>query len=269
MKKSKSAIFVIGLFLFGCATFSQESQDAFLTNRGAEEISKGNYEAAEANLKVALELNAENSYALFHLGQLYESTRRVEKARQMYQKVIDLNMANVSGQSPIEREQGKNLVEIAQDSLARLDAPISGGAHVMDSDGDGVENSRDKCPDTPMGATVDERGCWVLTGVSFDSEKWKIEPQFFPFLERVVIILKKNPHLKLEIQGHSDNRGSSEYNAQISRNRARAVIQYLVKEGIEKGRLRAVGYGSSKPVRSNATPDGSLTEIHVALRGTC
>ena len=265
MKNNKLAILVIGLFLFGCATFSQESQDAFLTNRGAEEISKGNYEAAEANLRVALELNAENSYALFHLGQLYESTRRVEKARQMYQKVIDLNMANVSGQSPIEREQGKNLVEIAQDSLARLDAPISGGAHVMDSDGDGVENSGDKCPDTPMGATVDERGCWVLTGISFDSAKWEIEPQFFPILEKVVTILRENSHLKLEIQGHTDNRGSLEYNAQISMNRARAVMQYLVKEGIEKGRLRAVGYGSSKPVRSNATQDGRARNRRVEL----
>jgi outer membrane protein OmpA-like peptidoglycan-associated protein len=265
MGNTKLTIFVISLFLFGCASFSQEPQDAFLTNRGIEELSKGNFETAEANFRVALELNANNPYTLFYLGQLYERTGRIEAARQSYKRVIDMNLVNVSRRSRIERVHGKNLVEIAKDSLANLDAG-AGAAKIMDSDGDGVGNSRDKCSETPEGATVDANGCWVLAGVLFSSGRWEIETQFIPALEEVVRLLKENPDLKLEIQGHSDSRGSAEYNQRVSKNRAIAVMQYLVKKGIEEDRLVAVGYESSKPVKSTATPDGRARNRRVELK---
>jgi outer membrane protein OmpA-like peptidoglycan-associated protein len=266
MKNTKLTTFVISFFLFGCASFSQEPQDAFLTNRGIEELSKGNFETAEANFKVALELNSNNPYTLFYLGQLYERTGRIEEAEQAYRRVIDLNLVNVSGRSRIERVHGKNLVEIAKDSLANLDAGVGQAGQIMDSDDDGVANSRDICTDTPEGATVDAKGCWVLTGVLFDSGKWEIKSQFIPALDEVVVILREKPQLKLEIQGHTDSRGSAEYNQRVSRNRAAAVMEYLVKKGIEKDRLVAVGYESSKPLKSNATPDGRAQNRRVELR---
>ncbi len=55
----------------------------------------------------------------------------------------------------------------------------------LDTDGDGVYDYQDECPGTPKGATVDCRGCWVLEGVYFDTEKWNIGSQYFPILDNV------------------------------------------------------------------------------------
>jgi len=81
-------------------------------------------------------------------------------------------------------------------------------AKPMDSDGDGVTDDKDQCPNTPKGATVDARGCWTYAAVvmyGFDSAEIKSEA--FPMLDEAVLILKKNPEIKVEIDGHTDNIG--------------------------------------------------------------
>jgi OOP family OmpA-OmpF porin len=135
-----------------------------------------------------------------------------------------------------------------------------------DSDGDGVYDNTDQCPDTPKGATVDKRGCWVLTGVTFDTSKWEIKSRFYPILNSVFTILQNNPNLKLEIEGHTDSRGSAEYNQRLSDNRARAVMDYLVARGIASNRLSARGYGFERPAASNATAAGRAQNRRVELR---
>lgn len=140
----------------------------------------------------------------------------------------------------------------------------SGGP--LDSDGDGVYDNADQCPDTPKGATVDNRGCWVLTGVTFDTSKWEIKSRYYPILNSVVAILQKNPSLKLEIEGHTDNRGAADYNQRLSENRAKAVMDYLIVRGIASSRLSANGYGFSKPAASNATATGRAQNRRVELR---
>ncbi len=128
---------------------------------------------------------------------------------------------------------------------------------VRDSDGDGVPDDMDKCPDTPKGATVDERGCWLYTGAFlFDFNKWNLKPGVGPALDNAVKILKENPDLKVEIQGHTDNIGPAAYNQQLSLKRAQSVYQYFVDHGIEKSRLSVKGYGFSRPAYSNATKEG-------------
>ena len=136
----------------------------------------------------------------------------------------------------------------------------------LDSDGDGVYDDVDECPNTPKGATVDNRGCWVLTGVTFDTSKWEIKSRYYPALNDVVRILEKNPSLKLEIQGHTDNRGAADYNQGLSENRAKAVMGYLVARGIASNRLTARGYGFSKPATSNATAAGRAQNRRVELK---
>ncbi len=135
-----------------------------------------------------------------------------------------------------------------------------------DSDGDGVYDNADQCPDTPKGATVDKRGCWVLTGVNFDTAKWDIKSRYYSILDNVVAILQKNPSLKLEIEGHTDNRGAAAYNQKLSENRAKAVMDYLIARGIEPSRLAAKGYGFSKPAATNATAAGRAQNRRVELR---
>ncbi len=136
----------------------------------------------------------------------------------------------------------------------------------MDTDGDGVYDSQDKCPDTPKGAKVDERGCWTLGGVLFDTDKWNIKPRFRSVLDDVVNVLRHNPGIKLEIQGYTDNRGSISHNMKLSLERAEAVRQYLISRGISPERLSAKGFGCSRPVASNDTPDGRAKNRRVELK---
>lgn len=136
----------------------------------------------------------------------------------------------------------------------------------LDTDGDGVPDYLDKCPGTPVGATVDKRGCWVIKGVQFDTAKWDIKPQAYPSLDEVVTILKKNPSLKLEIQGHTDNRGAPKYNQSLSEKRANAVMEYFVGKGVEQSRLSAKGYGLTKPAASNDSAAGRAQNRRVELK---
>ena len=130
--------------------------------------------------------------------------------------------------------------------------------HVLseDKDGDGVPDSSDKCPQTPLGAEVDRGGCWLTQDILFDFDSYLVKRSYYPVLDNVFAVLKKNPMLKIEIQGSADSIGTSEYNQILSENRARAIKKYLVEKGIEPARLSAVGYGSARGTASNKTAAG-------------
>jgi OOP family OmpA-OmpF porin len=136
----------------------------------------------------------------------------------------------------------------------------------LDTDGDGVYDYLDECPDTPKGAEVTVKGCWVIKGVNFDFDKWDIKPMYYPILDQNVKILRENPTLKVETQGHTDNIGTAKYNQGLSEKRANAVLNYFVSKGIAKERLSAVGYGLSRPVVSNKTPEGRAENRRVELK---
>jgi len=136
----------------------------------------------------------------------------------------------------------------------------------LDSDGDGVYDYLDQCPNTPIDASVDIRGCWVIKGVNFDTANWNIKSASYRHLNEVAEILMKNPGIKVEIQGHTDNRGAAKYNLMLSDKRANAVMEYLVEHGISPNRLTAVGYGFKRPAVSNATPEGRAQNRRVELK---
>ena len=103
---------------------------------------------------------------------------------------------------------------------------------VLDSDGDGVTDDIDQCPNTPKGVLVDLRnGCWAysLSGAQFDSDSYKIKPKAHPMLNEVVEAMKRYPEFKIEIQGHTDNVGSAAYNMKLSENRAKKDIKGRMK----------------------------------------
>jgi len=134
-----------------------------------------------------------------------------------------------------------------------------------DTDQDGVIDDRDKCPQTPAGVKVDARGCWVLQGIQFDSAKAGIKSDMHPILDSAVSVLTQNPDIKVEIQGHTDNSGKKAYNDLLSKKRATAVMEYLIKKGISPHRLSSAGFGSSKPVASNMTAVGRAHNRRVEL----
>lgn len=116
-----------------------------------------------------------------------------------------------------------------------------------DSDKDGVPDDKDECPDTPQGAKVDERGCWVIPGVTFELDKAIVRPMFFPLLDDVVLVLKQNPDLRIHVDGHTCDRGTDQHNQGLSERRAKAVQSYLIDKGIEESRLVPRGFGEEKP----------------------
>jgi OOP family OmpA-OmpF porin len=136
----------------------------------------------------------------------------------------------------------------------------------LDSDGDGVYDYLDKCPGTPRSAKVDRRGCWVLEGVRFDTGKSDIKPVSYPVLDEVLVVLRKNPSLKVEIEGHTDSTGSAAFNQTLSEQRAGAVMNYFTSNGISSARLSARGYGPSRPAASNDTSTGRAMNRRVELK---
>ncbi len=137
-----------------------------------------------------------------------------------------------------------------------------------DTDGDGVLNNQDRCPNTPRGAVVDKDGCWAFHGVLFDFDKATIKAGYESLFNNAIHVLKLNPSLTVEIQGHTDSRGSTAYNQRLSENRAQAVKQYLVNNGIAASRLTTVGFGESRPVASNDTEAGRAQNRRVVYKRT-
>ncbi|MDY6973938.1 MAG: thrombospondin type 3 repeat-containing protein [Thermodesulfobacteriota bacterium] len=135
----------------------------------------------------------------------------------------------------------------------------------LDTDGDGVLDYTDQCPGTPEGAKVDSRGCWVLMDTLFDFDRYEIRPEYYPVLDDAVMVLQDNPSMKIEVQGHTCTMGTARYNRRLSENRARAVMDYLVRKGIERDRLSAVGYGLTRPKESNKTEAGRVLNRRVEL----
>lgn len=95
-----------------------------------------------------------------------------------------------------------------------------------------------------------------LYNIYYEIDSFRILPESFPELEKLVSFLNNNPALKVEIQGHTDNTGNTEKNRQLSGLRAKSVVEYLEAKGIDPGRLQFQGYGESQPVATNETEEG-------------
>jgi len=135
-----------------------------------------------------------------------------------------------------------------------------------DKDGDGVCDENDDCPDTPKGAYVNARGCWIVENLLFDFDKSVIKSKYYKDLDEVVRVLNDNPYLNVEIQGHTCSIGTDKYNQRLSDRRAKAVRDYFIKKGISKERLSSIGYGEKKPAFSNQTRDGRRQNRRVELK---
>lgn len=96
----------------------------------------------------------------------------------------------------------------------------------------------------------------LLNNIFFETNKATLKSASHAELNRIKKIMDKNPQLKIEISGHTDNVGDKTYNQNLSLKRAQAVLDYLKSKGVEPNRLSSKGYGMDKPVADNTTEEG-------------
>ncbi len=153
----------------------------------------------------------------------------------------------------------------------------------LDSDGDGVADYRDNCPDTPPGKSVDTQGCpeslatqsgakmtesgtWLIEDIKFDTSSANIKSGSYAVMAEIAAVLKQNPDLKVEVQGHTDSAGSLALNNTLSVDRANAVRDSLIDQGVDPNQLTAEGYGPSRPLVTNDTAQGRASNRRVELK---
>ncbi|TXB65933.1 OmpA family protein [Vicingus serpentipes] len=105
-----------------------------------------------------------------------------------------------------------------------------------------------------------------LNNIFFEFNEAKLKSESFNELDRLFDILVQNNELKIEISGHTDDKGSDEYNRSLSKSRANSVMDYLTSKGIDKVRLSAVGYGESNPVVANDNDDNRAINRRVEFK---
>ncbi len=148
-----------------------------------------------------------------------------------------------------------------------------------DRDGDGIIDDLDACPDEPGPADPDptKNGCptvhlrndeiVILEQVQFDTGKSTIKPVSDALLDKVAAVFNAHPEIrKVEVQGHTDNKGAPALNKTLSHNRAEAVKKALEKRGIAAIRLRAKGYGQDVPIADNNTDAGRALNRRVQFK---
>jgi OOP family OmpA-OmpF porin len=143
----------------------------------------------------------------------------------------------------------------------------------VDSDNDGVIDRLDDCADTPAGFNVDKKGCSIIEfkfgGVNFEPKSFDLTEQSKLILDEAAITINASPEIsKIEVQAHTDYKGSGEANLKLSEKRASSVRDYLVSRGVSENRLVAKGYGESLPIADNKTAEGRAKNRRVELKIT-
>jgi OmpA-OmpF porin, OOP family len=148
-----------------------------------------------------------------------------------------------------------------------------------DRDGDGILDDQDACPDEPGPSDPDPKknGCptvhvtdkeiVILEQVQFDTGKATIKKVSDPLLDKVAAVFNEHTEIaKVEVQGHTDNRGAAKMNRTLSQKRADAVAKALAQRGIAKERLISKGYGPDQPIAENTTDEGRQQNRRVQFK---
>jgi outer membrane protein OmpA-like peptidoglycan-associated protein len=140
-----------------------------------------------------------------------------------------------------------------------------------DADGDGVLDADDLCPNTASGVKVDAKGCaieqvLIVEGIEFETNSAMLKGQAASKLDRVAASLNSQTNIKVEIDGYTDNVGSKSYNLLLSQQRAEAVRQYLIGKAVDASRMTTQGFGETRPVASNKTAAGREANRRVEFK---
>ncbi|MBW2477734.1 MAG: OmpA family protein [Deltaproteobacteria bacterium] len=201
----------------------------------------------------------------------------VAQARALYSKygsnlcIHIINMdTDPKGTAIIDEIRAQNGCTVSADAMSLAnDATLGSFAQEVffkeedpcarDSDGDGVPDCRDKCPDTIPGAIVDEDGCALkhTMQIEFDFDKAEVRPEYHDKIAEAAEFVKRYPKTQILVAGHTDSTGEADYNKELSMKRAESLMIYMVENfGVQGDQLHPRGYGESRPIASNDTEEG-------------
>ena len=144
----------------------------------------------------------------------------------------------------------------------------------VDSDGDGVPDYRDRCPGTPAGVKVDADGCEIIESMvidlnveEFDFNSAELRPPMKDALDNLAdTILRSRGDETITIVGHTDSVGPAEYNQGLSERRAQAAADHLIGKGVDADRITVRGEGEANPIDTNDTAEGRARNRRIELQ---
>lgn len=187
-------------------------------------------------------------------GKVYDVISKVPLEARF--ELIDLETGKRAVVSHSDGATGEFLVSLPINKEYALNATAKGYLFYSENfvlkEG-GIHNPYKK--DAPM-KKIEVGKSVVLKNVFFETDKYDLNPKSKVELNKLVSFLEKNPTIKIELGGHTDNVGSAKANQILSNNRAKSVYEYLVAQGVAANRLTTKGYGDTKPIASNETEQG-------------
>lgn len=151
----------------------------------------------------------------------------------------------------------------------------------IDSDGDGIMDDKDLCPNTPgvpenagcplqevktNTTTINQQIGMLAGNIYFDTNSDRIKTISHSTIEQIIVLMKQVPKINFIIEGHTDNTNTDKYNLYLSQRRSASVRKYMIRQGIDAERLKAVGYGESRPKFSNSDAGGRQLNRRVEVK---
>jgi len=248
--------------------------DAWALNLGYTEnfIDGFNFTGVHANYP------AENKYSYGYVGLEYTFGPKskpnldwVNPVAMMYDELYDAAL-----RQEVEALKGRvGNVENAVNDLKK------------DSDGDGVADQFDKCPNTPAGTVVDGSGCPIVfpkidtslfvrkpvpgaataySNIQFEFDSSVLRTSSYPVLDATSADLRSNAGKAIELDGYASSEGTAAHNMRLSKDRANSVKTYLVNSGVDSKRVKVKGFGETHPIADNSTEDGRVLNRRVEFK---
>ncbi|WP_428225521.1 DUF5723 family protein [Flavobacterium sp.] len=236
---------------------------------------------------------------------VYRGEKKVKEIKEEMPKIVEAKMVPDEVKVEIKDTDGDGLLDNVDQCPNEQGPKVNNGCPYKDEDKDGIVDPEDKCP-TQAGpvensgcpwpdtdgdsvldkddkcvnviGTVKNNGCPEVTEavvkklndyaktILFDAGKDSFQQVTFPVLEAMAALLNEYPTAKFSIEGHTDGDGPAASNLTLSEARATAVMAYLVEKGIDVSRLRATGYGETKPIAPNNTKAGKALNRRVEVK---
>jgi OOP family OmpA-OmpF porin len=240
---------------------------SFLNNSSSVEYSQNN--SVQVQYGAGLEYGLDNDIALRAGLDLYDKDAGMLFVGVLKRFGIKSKRKVVSEPEPVIEPVVEPVAEVVATQAVVLPEVVV--TYDVDSDNDGVIDRLDDCADSPAGFTVDEKGCSIIAfkfgGVNFEPESFDLTEQSKLILDEAAITINASPEIsKIEVQAHTDYKGSGEANLKLSEKRASSVRDYLVSRGVSENRLVAKGYGESLPIADNRTAEGRAKNRRVELK---